>query len=102
LTRHPPRTTRFPSPPLFRPRRPPVERRVRLGRDRGLQQVITLVVDAFGGEVRLHPASLASPATHRGGAAGAWLGSGAGRVEECRSEEHTSELQSRENLVCRL
>src|SRR5690606_41519610 len=22
--------------------------------------------------------------------------------EECRSEEHTSELQSRENLVCRL
>src|SRR5690606_30343459 len=23
-------------------------------------------------------------------------------VEECRSEEHTSELQSRENLVCRL
>src|SRR5690606_40579280 len=24
------------------------------------------------------------------------------RVRECRSEEHTSELQSRENLVCRL
>src|SRR5690606_39289843 len=23
-------------------------------------------------------------------------------VEKCRSEEHTSELQSRENLVCRL
>src|SRR5690606_39935890 len=28
---------------------------------------------------------------------GAWLGRG-----PCRSEEHTSELQSRENLVCRL
>src|SRR5690606_41357685 len=26
----------------------------------------------------------------------------AGRLEERRSEEHTSELQSRENLVCRL
>src|SRR5690606_40418959 len=25
-----------------------------------------------------------------------------GMVRECRSEEHTSELQSRENLVCRL
>src|SRR5690606_40154949 len=25
-----------------------------------------------------------------------------GYVEQCRSEEHTSELQSRENLVCRL
>src|SRR5690606_7219000 len=24
-----------------------------------------------------------------------------GRVEQCRSEEHTSELQSRENIVCR-
>src|SRR5690606_2946107 len=29
-----------------------------------------------------------------------WLGAGDQRVE--RSEEHTSELQSRENLVCRL
>src|SRR5690606_41997216 len=28
--------------------------------------------------------------------------SGAGRVPATRSEEHTSELQSRENLVCRL
>src|SRR5690606_40742746 len=27
---------------------------------------------------------------------------GVGDVEEHRSEEHTSELQSRENLVCRL
>src|SRR5690606_39961535 len=27
---------------------------------------------------------------------------GSGRLYWCRSEEHTSELQSRENLVCRL
>src|SRR5690606_40273205 len=29
-------------------------------------------------------------------------GKGAGRRRQYRSEEHTSELQSRENLVCRL
>src|SRR5436309_8468169 len=33
-------------------------------------------------------------------AAGAWRG--LGRSTDPRSEEHTSELQSRENLVCRL
>src|SRR6266511_5312091 len=31
-----------------------------------------------------------------------WLGSGYGWCGRRRSEEHTSELQSRENLVCRL
>src|SRR5690606_39886926 len=30
------------------------------------------------------------------------LGTGHGRAKAVRSEEHTSELQSRENLVCRL
>src|SRR5690606_40618081 len=42
------------------------------------------------------------------GAFGVWLGEGtwvpgtAAVAERLRSEEHTSELQSRENLVCRL
>src|SRR5215475_16046667 len=31
-----------------------------------------------------------------------WIGQPAGRRPHGRSEEHTSELQSRENLVCRL
>src|SRR5690606_41172121 len=31
-----------------------------------------------------------------------WAGSGTGDFNVTRSEEHTSELQSRENLVCRL
>src|SRR5690606_40106185 len=35
-----------------------------------------------------------------GGCSGSSRGSGA--CPRCRSEEHTSELQSRENLVCRL
>src|SRR5690606_41580656 len=37
----------------------------------------------------------------QGNAAAVWL-FGAGNHTEERSEEHTSELQSRENLVCRL
>src|SRR5690606_39409236 len=31
-----------------------------------------------------------------------WFGSSWGNIQPNRSEEHTSELQSRENLVCRL
>src|SRR5262249_61194844 len=34
-------------------------------------------------------------------AAGSWAGEGA-EVVDCRSEEHTSELQSLTNIVCRL
>src|SRR5690606_41223701 len=37
---------------------------------------------------------------HPGGTGDRWCGARCGRVS--RSEEHTSELQSRENLVCRL
>src|SRR3712207_8544200 len=33
---------------------------------------------------------------------GFWLGSGGGTATAFRSEEHTSELQSRQYLVCRL
>src|SRR5690606_42094294 len=43
----------------------------------------------------------ASPAKLRPGA-GNWAGNGHSHRISCRSEEHTSELQSRENLVCRL
>src|SRR5690606_41397106 len=39
---------------------------------------------------------------YRGGGDGLDFDEGAGRLLETRSEEHTSELQSRENLVCRL
>src|SRR3712207_8224418 len=37
-----------------------------------------------------------------GGGAGGGTGAGASGDDDCRSEEHTSELQSRQYLVCRL
>src|SRR2546430_3967065 len=41
-------------------------------------------------------------AAHRGAPPGDPLALGAGRAPFARSEEHTSELQSQSNLVCRL
>src|SRR5215475_12342648 len=49
---------------------------------------------------QVKPGSL-FPALHRLEEAG-WLTAEWGESENNRSEEHTSELQSRENLVCRL
>src|SRR5690606_39433912 len=48
---------------------------------------------------KLHPVVAAE---HLGGVAGGVCEHGAAGVHQERSEEHTSELQSRENLVCRL
>src|SRR5690606_41484410 len=57
----------------------------------------TLAVPRGFGEDRRHGAA-------RGGeiAGGGRTGIGTARGRAARSEEHTSELQSRENLVCRL
>src|SRR5207302_6914435 len=77
MIRRPPRSTLFPYTTLFRSgSRPWRARRTRAGPDA-----------ADRGEVSLHRSRrLGHP-----------------RVERViRSEEHTSELQSRENLVCRL
>src|SRR5690606_41292156 len=81
LLRHPPRSTRFPYTTLFRS------------------------AAAGKGDCSGHDPQAS-------GLAGG-LGRGVGRSDrvarpsggagvDCRSEEHTSELQSRENLVCRL
>src|SRR3989442_11620120 len=50
------------------------------------------------------PLRRCAPSPSRGGirAAGDTLGAGAARRAPARSEEHTSELQSRPHLVCRL
>src|SRR5688572_32017702 len=78
MLRRPPRSTLFPYTTLFRS----AVRRPRLGRGRGDGEAVGLRVGGPGGVV--------------GGRAAA-LG-----VEQHRSEEHTSELQSQSNLVCRL
>src|SRR3712207_8382440 len=85
MIRRPPRTTLLPYPTLFRSSvlRLLLPRRARERR----------------GRPRPSPASprLPGPATLRG-----WVPSGATAPRRLRSEEHTSELQSRQYLVCRL
>src|SRR2546427_8837613 len=79
MIRRPPRSTLFPYTTLFRSQRQQRER----------------------GEVPLegqdHPRRRASLR-----AGGDEIGAGRQRLRDARSEEHTSELQSQSNLVCRL
>src|SRR3712207_7327696 len=83
MIRRPPRSTLFPYTTLFRSRgRHPHRRR---GRGGGRREALRARLDRQGGD-----------AGHRDG-----RDQGARRVGR-RSEEHTSELQSRQYLVCRL
>src|SRR2546430_4188194 len=83
MIRRPPRSTLFPSPPLFRSR--PVGRAERV-----VHVEVTQGGERLGecGVVRLFPWPEPRVFHQRHTAA--------------RSEEHTSELQSQSNLVCRL
>src|SRR2546428_7546105 len=79
MIRRPPRSTLFPYTTLFRSLpRPPRDLHDRLA------------LRARGSHVGTRPLD---PRAERGSS---------GRVPTCRSEEHTSELQSRSDLVCRL
>src|SRR2546427_4764443 len=87
MMRRPPRSPLFPYPPLFRSLAladPPVP-----GHDRRH-------AEPAGGGGRA-----GRPGRRRSREAGARR-DGAAREPGCRSEEHTSELQSQSNLVCRL
>src|SRR5688572_32097241 len=83
LIRRPPRSTLFPYTTLFRSRGVRGARGGRRGQGRGGG------VDASGGAAR----------HEREGTQGE---RGLGEAASVRSEEHTSELQSQSNLVCRL
>src|SRR3712207_7703238 len=75
MIRRPPRSTLFPYTTLFRSPAEPVDRAVASDQGRGLAVAEQgIVLDA---------------GRHQ-------------RAARCRSEEHTSELQSRQYLVCRL
>src|SRR3712207_8665008 len=93
MIRRPPRSTLFPYTTLFRSRED--QDAEVLDRDRAALVVQTDadLVDEVGGE------ELGLQQRHGGllGSPGLWLVSLGGR-----SEEHTSELQSRQYLVCRL
>src|SRR5256885_5915651 len=87
MIRRPPRSTLFPYTTLFRSLQDPgftiddVARRLRYAQTKTLQQHAHAYLGVTAGEMRL---TLAPP------------------EGEARSEEHTSELQSPCNLVCRL
>src|SRR2546430_6066156 len=85
MIRRPPRSTLFPYTTLFRSG----------GRGAGRIQHAELVGGSGGGR-RLHTAP------HRGARRAAAVRRRCDRAHGGRSEEHTSELQSQSNLVCRL
>src|SRR3712207_9236226 len=82
MIRRPPRSTLFPYTTLFRSRDSPEAGR-RPGTDRDRRERRRGRVDALLGELHVHELRR----LYRG---------------DTRSEEHTSELQSRQYLVCRL
>src|SRR3712207_7497125 len=83
MVRRPPRSTLFPYPTLFRSR-------ARLQHREG-----AALVDAAAAAARHHRLA-------EGGVGAAVLVHDPDRRHALRSEEHTSELQSRQYLVCRL
>src|SRR2546427_7526036 len=101
MTRPPPRSTLFPYTTLFRSRKGE-------GRAPGKQTFLQRRIDE-GERDRFLVAALGEHAEHRrfgrvllGQAAEALWPQGIRSLPEERSEEHTSELQSQSNLVCRL
>src|SRR3712207_7036543 len=89
MIRRPPRSTLFPYTTLFRSGRRPAPRS-------GARRGGVAAVRRGRRPVSGHP-----PSRRGGGPAGLRLGFGL-RRGVTRSEEHTSELQSRQYLVCRL
>src|SRR3712207_7551452 len=86
MIRRPPRSTLFPYTTLFRSQRA------------GHRSVFAT---RGGPAIRLAERAPV-PGRRRGGDDYPWPGGDHGRVHRVRSEEHTSELQSRQYLVCRL
>src|SRR3712207_8454676 len=84
MIRRPPRSTLFPYTTLFRSRSP------QSGHDAPVASEEARIVSPFSSR------SSVSTCNERG------AGKAAGTTGHLRSEEHTSELQSRQYLVCRL
>src|SRR2546421_5288837 len=86
MIRRPPRSTLFPYTTLFRSK----------ARKSGV------IVNVVGMAGESHPFEYVCGATANAGLAAFTKAMGKGSREHGRSEEHTSELQSRSDLVCRL
>src|SRR3712207_8655539 len=94
MIRRPPRSTLFPYTTLFRSLGERVEDALPPGGPAGLGADGADRVDQLGLAGRRHPVAVAQQG-HQQGADDDGVG-------DRRSEEHTSELQSRQYLVCRL
>src|SRR3712207_6980631 len=91
MIRRPPRSTLFPYTTLFR--------------SEAAREVEPVLMSQGTDRLRLGGSMQEGAAQSSGGDAGDVLGRGAqcpGHAKTGRSEEHTSELQSRQYLVCRL
>src|SRR5690606_41658831 len=93
LIRSPPRATLFPYTTLFRSKRL---------RALGCDKPLLLLEGIFGLEDLFDCAKYAMAFAIHAPHQLEWLKSFVSLQPEARSEEHTSELQSRENIVCRL
>src|SRR3712207_7586607 len=93
MIRRPPRSTLFPYTTLFRS--PPMEQRT-LGRTGRSVGVIGLGAWQLGGDWGTVTEDDSLAVLH------AAVDAGVSFIDTARSEEHTSELQSRQYLVCRL
>src|SRR3712207_7203710 len=94
MIRRPPRSTLFPYTTLFRSCFVGQENTARMNwRQKVNRRLVVVETDAPGPPTRIHYPHLGLAVEHR-------------RVDDLggslRSEEHTSELQSRQYLVCRL
>src|SRR3712207_6983882 len=92
MIRRPPRSTLFPYTTLFRSAR---------GRARQLVHELDPARELVGRRVRAHVRLQRGGERGRGAVPLAQAHEGARLGEPLRSEEHTSELQSRQYLVCR-
>src|SRR3712207_9547470 len=102
MIRRPPRSTLFPYTTLFRSTE----------RVENLIEFATTLADFLTALQRIDPTGGPSPGRHnffRGGPHAVYdaetrqaIATLDGRIDTDRSEEHTSELQSRQKLVCRL
>src|SRR2546427_2168345 len=91
MIRRPPRSTLFPYTTLFRSPQDPGQRHLVQAQD-ALEQPLVGTIEPAVSLVAMGAEEVG--AHHRGG--------GEGDHQRHRSEEHTSELQSQSNLVCRL
>src|SRR3712207_8107722 len=98
MIRRPPRSTLFPYPTLFRSGRATIAGQAPPGTEIEVLsggQVIARAVAGPNGSFTANTEATLPPGSHR-------LSLRAAGATAARSEEHTSELQSRQYLVCRL